>query len=257
MTLDWDGYLQLERALLWILTKDFSYEKKIICMDQVIKELGLRLGTNNAPSAETLGRLLTEIRDISIEKVIADFGKLRSDSSKSDLYLAIFIQKVESTLAVEIDGRQRGSGRFLKNVFKQWKGIGEAEFLVFGFRVSYWKLRSVETSFGLEALRPMMDRYLYYLVKRLVGTGKLSIAKRIAIIATNFAMIKWFSRAFACSCSRNHVTEVDLVFAIKTVEKFMSNRLFDRLGEQRDTFSNYIKFLFENPKLTNTLLSRA
>ena len=90
------------------------------------------------------------------------------------------------------------------------------------------------------ALRDPLDRYLNYQIKTLVGTGKIPISRRLGIIATNFALVRWFSRAHAASRGRPQVSLEDIVFGIKVVEKFLSNRLFNKLSEQKSFLSNYI-----------------
>ena len=88
-----------------------------------------------------------------------------------------------------------------------------------------------------------------------MGTGKIPINKRLAIIATNFALVKWFSCAYAASRRRPIVTQEEIVFGIKVVEKFLSNGLFDKMSKEKNFLSNYINFLFDNPSLPTTMLS--
>ena len=105
------------------------------------------------------------------------------------------------------------------------------------------------------ALREPVDRYLRYLIKSLVATQAMTLQKRMAIIATNFALVKWLSRAHASSSSRRHVTLDDVVFAIKMVEKFLSYRLFNRLESKKNFLSNFVGLLFDNPALPATMLA--
>jgi hypothetical protein len=67
--------------------------------------------------------------------------------------------------------------------------------------------------------------------------------------------VKWFSCAYAASRKRPIVTQEEIVFAIKVVEKFLSNGLFNKMSKEKNFLSNYINFLYENPSLPTTMLS--
>jgi hypothetical protein len=82
----------------------------------------------------------------------------------------------------------------------------------------------------------------------------VTIQRRLAIVATNFALVKWLSKAHTAMNGRSGVTIDDLVFGIKVVEKFLSNRLFNKLEQQTGFLASYIKLLFNNPGLPSTML---
>jgi len=256
VTLNWEGYLRLEEALLRVLATSVAYEEKILCLDQINRQLAARLAGVSTPPDNLVKQALGEICGDNFGSILSKVQTLPPSPSKRDLYLAILIQWVEATFSGETDGKPMTSARVVKNILKQWKGIGENSFGVFKFHVSYGRLKAVNFCAESPTLRDPLDRYLRYLVRTLVGTGEVPIGKRIVIMATNFALTKWFSKAYAASNGRTRVTSEDLVFGIKVVERFLSYRLFNKLAERRTFLSNYINLLFENPTLPSTMLSR-
>jgi Fe-S-cluster containining protein len=255
-TLDWDGYLCLEEAFLRILAKPMDCDDRILHLDQLAKELGRKLENHPSPLRNTVGEALVEIEAADMTHLSKKVQQLPYNPSKRDLYLAILVQWVESTFSAEVSGAAMGSGRVIRNILTQWRGIGDHTFEVFKFRVNYTHMRSIGFSVNASALREPLDRYLDYQVRTLVGTGKISITRRLGIIATNFALVRWLSRAHAASNGTAQVSLDDIVFGIKVVEKFLSNRLFNKLSQQKSFLSNYINLLFDNPSLPGTMLSR-
>jgi lysine-N-methylase len=254
--LEWDAYLQLEEALLQILKLPVPYEARILCLNELARELSSQLVTPEPAKVEDVKEILANILARDMEKLLSKIAQVPSNPSKRDLYLAILLQWVESTFSGEVGPGSLGSGRVIKNILKHWKGIGEHSFGAFKFRVSFHQMRTVHFDAQEGTLEDVFGRYMRYQVKTLVGTGKIPITKRLAITATNFALAKWLSRAYAVSNGRTEVVLEDVVFSIKIVEKFLSNRLFNKLSEQQTLLSRYINFLFENPTLPGTMLSR-
>jgi Fe-S-cluster containining protein len=256
-SLDWRGYAEMEDSFRRVLGCHLSYEEKILCLDQIVKELSLRLSGKTTSDGEVVKEALTDIQAGELEKILSKIKALSPNHSKRELYLAILIQCVEASYAGRISEKPVSSGKMVMNILKQWKGIGEKSFEVFKFRVTYTQMKDVGFYAQLETFRSTVDRYLYYLIRTLVSTGTMPISKRLAIIATNFSLVKWFSRAYAASNARAQVTLQDVVFAIRVVEKFMSNRLFNELAVQKDFIANVINFLFENATLPGTMLSES
>jgi len=254
--LEWEAYLHLEEALLQILKLPVPYEARILCLIELAGELSNQLDTPEATTVKDVKEILVRILARDMEKLLSKIAHVPSNPSKRDLYLAILLQWVESTFSSEVGPAPLGSGHVIKNILKQWKGIGEHSFGAFKFRVSFHQMRAVHFDAQEETLEDVLGRYMRYQVKTLVGAGKISITKRLAITATNFALVKWLSRAYAVSNGRTQVVLEDVVFGIKIVEKFLSNRLFNKLSEQQTLLSRYINFLFENPTLPGTMLSR-
>jgi len=255
--LDWDEYLRLEEAFLRVLGGPMGCEEKILHLDQLTKELGQRLENDPAPSRNSVSAALAEIEAADMVRLSKQVRQLPSNRSKRDLYLAILVQWVESTFSEEVNGTAMGSGRVIGNILKQWRGIGDHTFEVFKFRVDYKQMARIGFYEESAALSELLDRYLHYQVRTMVGTAKIPITRRLGIIATNFALLKWFSRAHAASSGRDQVSPDDIVFGIKVVEKFLSNRLFNKLSEQKNFLSNYINFLFDNPSLPGTMLPQS
>ena len=256
-SLDWQGYAEMEDSFLKVLGFDLSYEEKILCLDQIVKDLSLRLSGRTTSKGEAVKEALTSIQAGELEKILSKIKAPSPNHSKRELYLAILIQCVEASYARRINEKRVSSGNMVMNILKQWKSIGEKSFEVFKFRVNYRKMKDVGFYAQVETFRKVVDRYLRYLVRTLVSTGRMPISKRLAIIAANFSLVKWFSRAYAASNGRAQVTLEDVVFAIKVVEKFMSNRLFNELALQRHFIAHIINFLFENPTVPSTMLSES
>ena len=255
VNLDWEGYLQMEEVFLRVLELPVPYEEKILCLDQIARELGARLAGLPALTGDSVKEVLCAICKNDFESVLAKVRELPSNPSKRDLYLAILIHWVEASFSGEVNERPIASATVVKNILKQWKRIGENSFAVFKFRVNYGRLKTIDFTAESPTVRDPLERYLRYLVKTLVRTGEIPISKRLAIIATNYALVGWFSRAYAASNERTHLTCEDVVFGIKVVEKFLSYRLFNKLAGQRTFLSNYVNLLFENPTLPSTMLS--
>ncbi len=253
--LQWEAYLRLEEALLEILKVPVPYETRILCLNELTRELSSQLGNREAATANDVNEIVTRLLANGMEQLLSKIARGPSNTSKRDLYLAILLHWVESTLSGEVGHAPLRSGQVIKNILKQWKEIGEHTFVVFKFRVSFNQMRAVHFDAQAEPLDDAFARYMRYQIKTLVGAGKIPITRRLAITATNFALVKWLSRAHAAANGRTQVVLDDVVFAIKTVEKFLSYRLFNKLSEQPTLLSNYINFLFENPTLPNTMLS--
>jgi lysine-N-methylase len=254
--LEWEAYLRLEEAFLEILRLPATYEARILCLNELARELSGQLADHEAATANDVKEILRRLLSTGVDKLLSRIPRLPSNPFKRDLYLAILLHWVESTFRGELGHAPLGSGHVIKNILKQWKGIGEHSFGVFKFRVSFSQMRAVHFDAQAETLDDTFRRYMRYQIKTLVGAGKIPITRRLAVTATNFALAKWLSRAYAASNGRTQVVLEDVVFAIKTVEKFLSNRLFNKLSEQQTLLSRYINFLFENPTLPGTMLSR-
>ena len=253
--LDWEGYLPLEEALLQILEETVTYEEKILRLNHIIERLGQELKDQPSATRREVVEALLEIRAASNSQFSRQ-AQQPPNASKRDLYLAILVQWVESSFSAEVGETAMGAGKVLVNIFKQWKEVGEHTFETFKFHLKYGRMRDIAFNAESHAVRDPLDRYLKYQVRSLVATGRIPFAKRLGIIATNFALVKWFGRAHAASNERQQVDPEDIIFAIKVVEKFLSNRLFNKLAEQRTFLSNYINLLFDNPTLPGTMLCR-
>jgi Fe-S-cluster containining protein len=253
---DWEGYTELERTFLEVLQKLAPWEEQLLLLDEILKALRRSLTrTTETSNATDVRRALESINRAELDSLVAKARSSTSGTSKRDLYVAILVQWVESTFSGEVGPRPLGAGKVITNVLKQWKGIGYNEFKVFGFRVDYSQVGTVGFDPKVDEFRDPVDRYLRYLIKSLVATQAMTLQKRMAIIATNFALVKWLSRAHASSSSRRHVILDDVVFAIKMVEKFLSYRLFNRLESKKNFLSNFVGLLFDNPALPATMLA--
>jgi Fe-S-cluster containining protein len=253
---DWEGYTELERTFLEVLQKPAPWEERLLLLDEILKALRRSLTrTTETSNATDVRRALESINRAELDSLVAKARSSTSSASKRDLYVAILVQWVESTFSGEVGPRPLGAGKVITNVLKQWKGIGYNEFKVFGFRVDYSQVGTVGFDPKVDEFRDPVDRYLRYLIKSLVATQAMTLQKRMAIIATNFALVKWLSRAHASSSSRRHVILDDVVFAIKMVEKFLSYRLFNRLESKKNFLSNFVGLLFDNPALPATMLA--
>lgn len=253
ISLDWESYLALEDVFLKILEQPLSYEEKILHLNRIVVELSKQLSPH-PNERETKTALQTAI-PVDLKLVLPNLGKESAHSSKRNLYLAILIQLVESAYSGEVGPGRMGMIGLLKRILRQWKRAGQNCFHVFNFEVFYPDIQQIGFQSEVKSYKEILDRYLFHLVKRLVGTGKIPINKRVAIIATNFALVKWFSSAYAASRSQPIVTQEEIVFAIKVVEKFLSNGLFNKMSKEKNFLSNYINFLYENPSLPITMLS--
>lgn len=253
INLEWENFLALEKALLNVLQKTYSFEEKIHCLQLIVSETSKKLSSDSSNIATADAIQAALCRDPA--PFLTEIATLPSSRSKRDLYLAILIQLVESVYSGEVGVKRLGMFGLLNKIVRQWKRAGQNDFHVFGFHVNYSDINQIAYQVEKEPCKGILDRYLVHLVRRLVGTGKIPIMKRISIIATNFAMVQWFSRAFAASKQRTNVTKEDLVFAIKVVEKFLGNSLFNKIAKERNFLSNYVNFLYDNPQLPRTMLS--
>ena len=254
-TLVWIGrsYWLLEEVLLKVLAQPLSFEEKILCLHQIALDLSRQLSSHRDSNAT---RAALQVYDsIDFVTILAKTRSQPSSPSKRDLYIAILIQIVESVYSGEVGDGRFGMLGMLKRILRHWRRAGQNHLHVFGFHVNYTDIDQIAYQVEKEPCKEILDRYLLHLVRRLVGTGKIPIIKRISIIATNFAMVKWFSRAYAASKQRPSVMQEDIVFAIKVVEKFLSNSLFNNMVKERNFFTNYVNFLYENPQLPRTMLS--
>jgi Fe-S-cluster containining protein len=252
--LDWGGYERLEEAFLEILGTSLRYEEKILQLNQLASALGQRLKKQPRAQRNDVDEALAAIQLTGMSDTVKQ--ERPANPSRGNLYLAILVHWVESTFSREAVNRPMSSIEVLGNILRHWRNVGGYTFNVFKFRVNYGHVRCVTFNFDCAALRDPLDRYLYHQIRTLVGTGTIPIARRLTIIATNFALVKWFGRAYAASNGRSEVNLEDVVFAIKIVEKFLSNRLFNKLAEQRSMMSNYLNLLFDTPTLAVTMLSQ-
>jgi hypothetical protein len=254
-TVDWEGYLELEALYAEVLAREGLPDRKILVLHHVTQSIASALANQAEPNAGRVKELLTSFQGRNLDAL---FGQVRSSSKsegKRDLYLAILVQLVESSFSREVRGQPFSAGQVVGRVLKQWKASGVADLKVFKVEFDYARAKQVRFNLIGDEIREPVDRYLKYLVKSLVGTGSVPIQKRIAIMATNFALLRWFSRASAASRNQNEVELEDIVFGIKVVEKFLSNRLFNKLEKEKGLLASYVGKLFDNPTLPATMLS--
>jgi Fe-S-cluster containining protein len=254
-SVDWDGYLEVEGAFLHVLQKPIPWEEQILQLDHILKALCKSLGGSQPPARDAVRNALSSINTSEVESLESQTKNSAGNSSKRDLYTAILIQWVEATYSAEVREKPLGAAAIISNVLKQWKEIGSNDFKVFGFSVDYRNVGPVRFNSQVAELRDPMNRYLRYLVKMLVATQSVTLQKRLAIIATNFALVKWLSRAHAASESQSEVRLDDVVFGIKMVEKFLGYRLFNRLEDKKNFLSSFIGIIFDNPALPATMLA--
>lgn len=253
INLGWENYLVLEEALLSVLQKPYSFEEKIHCLQWIVCETSKQLSSESSNIAASNAIKAAIFRDPA--QFLTEIATQPSNRSKRDLYIAILIQLVESVYSGEVGVERLGMIGLLKRIVRQWKRAGQNDFHVFGFHINYSDIDQITYQVDKGPCKEILDRYLLHLVRRLVGTGKISILKRISIIATNFAMVQWFSRSYAASKQRTNVAKEDIIFAIKVVEKFLGNSLFNKIAKEKNFLSNYVNFLYDNPQLPKTMLS--
>ena len=253
INLDWESYLVLEGVFLNALEQPYSHEEKILNLHQFLISLSKQMGPH--PNEEKTRAALRTVQSFEFKSAISNLEGKSSNSSKRELYLAILIQLVESAYSAKVGPGRISMLGLLKRIVKQWKSTGRNRFHVFDFEVSYPDIHRVDFQGEMESFKEILDSYLFYLVRRFVSTGKIPLNKRVAIVAANFALVKWFSCAYAVSQGHSTVGQEEIVFAIKVVEKFLSNGLFNKLNKEKNFLSNYVNFLFDNPSLPGTLLS--
>ncbi|MEW5978888.1 MAG: YkgJ family cysteine cluster protein [Acidobacteriota bacterium] len=253
-TLEWEGYEALEQTLLHILSKPWPHRQRILGIYQVCQELGENLKSDPHSTNQKVGEALGNLRSRDDASFATLLQGLNGDRAKRDLYVAIFLHWVESTYGAQIRDSSTGSLSLLSDVLRQWKGWGKKTFLVLKIEASFRKVDPVSFDSSNPEVGQILDRYLRYLVKTLPGTGEIPIAKRIAIIAINYALVEWLSKAHAAANGATFTAPESVVFGIQNVEKFLSNRLFNRLIEQKNFVANFIQTLLEMPTLPRVLL---
>jgi len=252
-TVDWEEYLQLEALYSEVLARDASHDRKILVLHQLTQAIANALASQG--DARRVKELLAPFQGSRLDALLDQVRSSPKSEGKRDLYLAILVQLVESSFSREVRGQAFSAGQVVQRVLKQWKAAGTADLKVFKITFDYARAKGVQFNLiGAEVQEPV-DRYLKYLVKSLVGTGSVPIQKRIAIMAADFALLKWFSCASAASRGQNEVGLEDIVFGIKVVEKFLSNRLFNKLEKEKGLLARYVGKLFDNPTLPATMLS--
>ncbi|MFN8008922.1 MAG: YkgJ family cysteine cluster protein [Terriglobia bacterium] len=252
INLDWASFEVLEKGLLEIAQKQNPIEERIHQMHKVILDASSRLGRESG-SERAMDAIRWAIQN-DPAPFLFEIASQPSPSSKRELYLAILMQLVESVYAKETRAERYGMVTMMKKVLGQWKHTGQIHLHVFGLKFDSGQMEKIPFRGELDEYRDILENYFLHLVRRLVGTGKIPILKRISIVATNYAMAKWFSRAHAVSEGRQAVKREDIVFAVKVVEKFLGNSLFNKINKERNFLSNYINFLYENPQLPRTML---
>jgi len=255
LTLDWDGYQHLEAALLQIASIKAGLSEKILAMESLVIELDDQLGKFVSANK---GELMNLLRNHEANQFQSHFsGVCPPDTTKSkrDLYVAIFNHLVEAAYWNELKPRRLSFLDMLQRIIRNWRGIGVATFEVFKITVDYRKAERVTFDLQDPSLEEILNRYLHYLVRRLMGTSTNPIKKRIAIMATNFAQVDWFAKAHAASQQREMASVEDLTYGIKIVEKFFGLSVFNKVAKRKDFLSRYINFLYENPGITRTMLA--
>src|SRR5207247_3508650 len=139
----WRCYAEMEDSFLRVLGCHLSYEEKILCLDQIVKELSLRLSGKTTSDGEAVKEALTDIQAGELEKILSKIKALSPNHSKRELYLAILIQCVEASYAGRTSEKPASSSKMVMNILKQWKGVGEKSFEVFKFRVNYRQMKDV------------------------------------------------------------------------------------------------------------------
>ncbi|MCI0628344.1 MAG: YkgJ family cysteine cluster protein [Acidobacteria bacterium] len=254
-SLDWQGYLHLEALYADVLARKVSHDRKILALHQLTQSLANGLANLAEPDGGQVKELLAPLQGSGLDPLLQQVRPSSKSRGNRDLYLAILIQLVESSFSREVYGQPFSAGQVIGRVLKQWKATGVAELKVFKLTVDYVRAKRVRFDLAGDQIREPVDRYVKHLVKSLVGTGSVPIQKRIAIMATNFALFRWFSCASAAARDQREVGLEDIVFGIKVVEKFLSNRLFNKLEKEKGLLASYVGMLFDNPTLTATMLS--
>ena len=253
--LGWDAYADLESALLGILQLDLPYRDQIVCLYQVTAELSRHLEAHGSFDKRFVKQSLEGITTEKLLEKVAHARRFGGSASKRDLYLAILIQLVEATYSRKLRDDKGVSGPMFLRILKQWKGLGTENFEVFKVKVDHAQLKTITFDDNLPEFTDVTGRYLRYLVRSLLNTGRMPILKRLAIVSANYALVDWLARAHAIELGRTRAELDDLVFGIQIVEKFMSNRLFNELASQRNFIAKLVHSLFDNPALPSIMLS--
>jgi Fe-S-cluster containining protein len=253
--LAWDGYSPLESALLGVLQLDLSPRDQILCLHQIAAKLSRNLEAHGSADGPIVEQLLERMTTEKLQEMLAGVRRLGGSVSKRDLYLAILIQLVEATYSRKLRDDGSASGPLFLSILKQWKGLGTQNFEVFRLGVSHAQLKTVTWDDSLPEFKDVTGRYLRYLVRSLLNTGRMPILKRLAIVSANYALVDWLARAHALEHGRARAEPDDLVFGIQIVEKFMSNRLFNELSSQVNFLAKVVHAMFDNPALPSIMLS--
>jgi hypothetical protein len=190
-----------------------------------------------------------------LRAMLAGVKKVGGSASKRDLYLAILIQLVEATYSRRLRDDGTAPGPMFLRILKHWKGLGAESFEVFKLRVNHAQLKTMTLDASSPEFREMIGRYLRYLVRSLLNTGRMPILKRLAIVSANYAVVDWLAKAHAAQRGSNQAGLDDLVYGIQIVEKFMSNRLFNELASQSNFLAKLIHSMFDNPALPAVMLA--
>lgn len=253
--LAWDAYVHLESALLGILQLDLSPGDQILCLHQIAAELSRHLEAHGSSDSLIVRQALEGMTTEKLREMLAGVRKVGMSVSKRDLYLAILLQLVEATYSRKLRDDSSPSGPMFLRILKQWKGRGTESFEVFKLRVNHAQLKTVTLDDSRPEFREVTGRYLRYLVRSLLNTGRMPILKRLAIVSANYALVDWLARAHAVELGRPRAEVGDLVFGIQIVEKFMSNRLFNELSPQGNFLAKVVHAMFDNPVLPAIMLS--
>src|SRR5262245_49123757 len=197
INLAWDDYLKLEETLLGILQLDLPLRSQVLCLHQLVAELGRHLEACGSLASPTVEPSLERIDDEKIQEVLGIIRKLKGSASRRDLYLAILLQLVEATYSRKLHDDGSASAPIFLRILKQWRGVGTETFEVFKLRVDHTRLKTVSWDENLPEFSEVIGRYLHYLVRSLLNTGRQPIMKRLAIVSANYALVDWLARAHA------------------------------------------------------------
>jgi hypothetical protein len=234
---------------------DLSPSEQILCLHQIAAELCRTLEALGSSESTVIKQTLEEMTAEKLQEMLDRVRKLGGNVSKRDLYMAILTQLVEATYSRKLpDGGGAAGGPMFLRILKQWKGIGTEHLQVFRLTVDQAQLRTAGFDDSLPGFREVTGRYLRYLVRSLLNTGRMPILKRLAIISANYAVVDWLARARASQLGRTRAELDDLVYGIQIVEKFLSNRLFNELELQSNFLAKVVLAMFDNPALPLVML---
>jgi len=221
--INWDIYLEIEKAIFEILDKDFlSIEKRLIAIHVFLNMIAMALDqivkTQEDFKADLIPTIIESFRKQNYNLVFSVLSKMKGSQLVQRMIIGILLSFRSGT----VFKKSRFSTLYflikcyLKHSFK----LGALNIYPMNIMIKYDQLKGVRYSSDDSYFNYISTRYIKHLIFRKELLFFNDIIEGYNILLLYFALIKWYSLAFACLERLDEVSRQNLLDAISLVERY-------------------------------------
>ena len=244
--INWDIYLEIEKAIFEILDRDFlSIEKRLIAVQVFLNMITMALDKIVQKSedfkTDLIPSIIESFRKQNYNLIFSVLSKMKGSQLVQRMILGILISFRSGTA---VKRNRFGTLYFLlKCYLKHSFKLGVINIYPINLKIKYSKLKDIKYPTDDSFFNYVLTRYLKHLMFRKELLAHRDVIEGFNILLLYFALIKWYAIALAASENAREVSRQNLLNAISLVERYY---VFHTNFKQIFTYTPVLSHTFEN-----------